>query len=223
MAKLLDDSISSESTGDTKKELAKQDAKIIDLSKIDAQELRKEIKQAEYKAIEIEDLKSFLEKKLQDMINRNCTRDRFSLRFRNIIDRYNAGGTENEDYYEQLVQLLEDMKKEQERPKIEGLTEEELELYDLLIRGRKLTKEEEIKVKIAAKTLFQKLTQEKESLLIIDWYKDEEPKGKVRTAIETALNELPLSYDKECFDAKTNLLLNHFIDMAIQGYGWIAA
>ena len=223
MAKLLDASISSESTGNTKIELAKQDAKIIDLSKIDAQELRKEIKQAEYKAIEIEDLKSFIEKKLQDMINRNCTRDRFSVRFRNIIDRYNAGGTENEDYYEQLVQLLEDMKKEQERPKMEGLTEEELELYDLLIRGRKLTKEEEIKVKLAAKKLFQKLTDERESLLIIEWYKDEAPRGRVRSAIETVLNELPPSYDKECFDAKTNLLLNHFIDMAIQGYGWIAA
>ena len=31
------------------------------------------------------------------------------------------------------------------------------------------------------------------------------------------------SYDKDSFEAKTNLLLNHFIDMAIQGYGWIAA
>lgn len=39
-----------------------------------------------------------------------------------------------------------------------------------------------------------------------------------------ALNEdLPMCYDRGSFEAKTNLLLNHFIDMAIQGYGWIAA
>ena len=32
---------------------------------------------------------------------------------------------------------------------------------------------------------------------------------------------LPESYDKEVFNVKTELLLNHFIDMAVQGYGWI--
>lgn len=29
--------------------------------------------------------------------------------------------------------------------------------------------------------------------------------------------------DKESFESKISLLLNHFIDMAIQDYGWIAA
>lgn len=196
----------------------------IDLSKIDAEELRKEIKRAEYKAIEIEDLKAFLEKTLQDMLNRNCTRDKFSQRFRNIIDRYNAGGSENEDYYELLIKLLEDLQKEQQRANTEELTEEELELYDLLIKGRKLTKAEEQKVKLAAKSLYKKLTEEKSQLLVVDWYKDEQPKSRVKSAMEYTLNEyLPNSYDKDAFDAKINLLLNHFIDMAIQGCGWIAA
>jgi type I restriction enzyme R subunit len=148
----------------------------------------------------------------------------FSQRFKNIIDRYNAGGSENEDYYEQLVKLLEDLKKEQERPNTEGLTEEELEVYDLLVRGKKLTKAEEQKVKLAAKNLYKKLTTERDELLVVDWYKDDQPRLKVKSAIEYALNEdLPESYDKEVFEAKINLLLNHFIDMAIQGYGWIAA
>ena len=34
---------------------------------------------------------------------------------------------------------------------------------------------------------------------------------------------LIMSYDKETFAAKINLLLTHFIDMAVQGYGWVAA
>lgn len=144
--------------------------------------------------------------------------------FNAIIDRYNAGGSENEDYYEQLVKLLEEMQKEQERPNAEGLTEEELEVYDLLVRGKKLTQAEEQKVKLAAKNLFKKLTTEKAELLVVAWYKDDQPRLKVKSAIEYALNEdLPLCYDKESFEAKTNLLLNHFVDMAIQGYGWIAA
>ena len=122
------------------------------------------------------------------------------------------------------IPKLEEMQKEQERHKAEGLSEEELEVYDLLVRGKKLTQEEEQKVKLAAKNLFKKLTEEKTELLVVDWYKDDQPRMKVKSAIEYALNEdLPDSYDKDSFDAKTNLLLNHFIDMAIQGYGWIAA
>lgn len=198
--------------------------KAIDLSKIDAEKLREEIKQAQYKAIEIDDLKAFLEKTLQDMLRQNCTRDKFSERFKNIIDRYNAGGSENEDYYEQLIKLLEDLKKEQQRANEEGLTEEELEMYDMLIRDRKLTKEEEQRVKLAAKNLYKKLTADREKLLVLDWYKDEQPKMKVKWAIKRSLNaDLPPSYDKDSFDSKINLLLNHFMDMAIQRYGWIAA
>ena len=223
MAAVLDSSVSSD-TADDQQEFAIHGTKIIDLSKINVDELRAEIKRAVYKAIEIDDLKVFLEKALQDMISRNCTRMQFSQRFKNIIDRYNAGGSENEDYYEQLVKLLEDLQKEQARPNMEGLTEEELEVYDLLIRGKKLTKAEEQKVKLAAKNLYKKLTTEREELLVVDWYKDDQPRLKVKSAIEYALNEdLPESYDKEVFEAKINLLLNHFIDMAIQGYGWIAA
>ena len=54
----------------------------------------------------INDLKEYLEKALEQMINRNCTRVKFSERYKRIIDSYNAGGTENEEYYEQLVKLL---------------------------------------------------------------------------------------------------------------------
>lgn len=224
MAEVLDYSVEATKKEDEQKTFAIHGTKVIDLSKIDAQELREEIKQAQYKAIEIEDLKVFLEKTLADMMNRNCTRDKFSSRFRNIIDRYNAGGSENEDYYEQLIKLLEDLQSEQKRANTEGLTEEELELYDLLIRGRKLTKEEERAVKLAAKNLYKKLTSERKDLLIVDWYKDEQPKMRVKSAIEYSLNEdLPQSYDKASFESKISLLLNHFIDMAIQGYGWIAA
>lgn len=198
--------------------------KVIDLSKVDVDELRKEIRVAKYKAIEIDDLKEFIEQALQQMLNKNITRQKFSERFKNIIDRYNAGGSENEDYYEQLVQLIEDLKKENERPEAEGLTEEELEIFDLLIAGKKLTQAEEQKVKLSAKNLFQKLTAEKKDLLVVDWYKDEQPRAKVKSAIESSLNaDLPDSYDIASFRSKIDLLMNHFIDMAVQGYGWVAA
>lgn len=224
MANVLDSSVSSSTAEESEQQFAIHGTKVIDLSKINVEELRAEIKKAVYKAIEIDDLKAFIEKALQEMIGKNCTRMQFSQRYKGIIDRYNAGGSENEDYYEQLVKLLEELKNEQNRPNTEGLTEEELEIYDLLVKGKKLTQAEEQKVKLAAKNLYNKLTIDKDELLVVDWYKDDQPKLKVKSAIESALDkDLPESYDKEAFEAKTNLLLNHFIDMAIQGYGWIAA
>ena len=158
------------------------------------EQLKKEIKIAQYKAVEIDDLKAFIEQALQQMLNRNCTRQKFSQRFRNIIDRYNAGGSENEDYYKQLLQLIEDMKAEDKRPEAEGLSEEELEIFDLLIAGKKLTKADVQKVKLSAKNLFKKLTTEKSELMVVDWYKDDQPREKVKKAIESSEYVLTCPY-----------------------------
>lgn len=156
------------------------------------------------------------------MINKNCERIKFSERFKNIIDQYNAGGSESEDYYEQLLQLIEDMKNEDKRAETECLAEEELEMFDLLIKGRKLTKDEEQKVKLAAKNLYKKLTEEKQNLFVVDWYKDNQASTTVKDAIISSLDaDLPQSFDKDAFDSKINLLLNHFVDMSVQHYGWL--
>lgn len=198
--------------------------KAIDLSKIDAKQLRKEIKAAKYKAIEINDLKAYMAKVLEQMLKKNCTRMKFSERFKNIIDSYNAGGTKNEEYYEQLVKLLEELQQENNRAKVEGLNEEELEIYDLLIAGKKLTQAEEQKVKLSAKNLFKKIMDNRNSLLVVDWYKDEQPCAKLRDEVEKSLNaDLPESYDTTSFGSKVSLLMDHFVDMAVQGYGWIGA
>ena len=222
MGQVLDSSIISQKAEDNDEGYVIHGTKVIDLSKLDVDELKKEIKTASYKAVEIDDLKLFIDTALQQMIDKNCTRDKFSIRFKNIVDRYNAGGSENEDYYEQLLQLIEDLKKESERPNLMGLSEEELEIYDLLIKGKNLTKAEEQKVILSAKNLFKKLSENRNNLFVADWYKDEQPKAKVKDAIMEALDaDLPESYDKEVFVVKTDLLLNHFIDMAVQGYGWV--
>lgn len=47
---------------------------------------------------------------------------------------------------------------------------------------------------------------------------------KLKYEVELSLNDdLPESYDKAAFDSKVSLLMNHFVDMAVQGYGWIGA
>lgn len=140
--------------------------KVIDLSKVDVEQLRKEIKVAKYKAIEINNLKEYIEQALEQMLNKNCTRTKFSERFKRIIDSYNAGGTENEDYYEQLLKLLEELRQEDNRANTKGLTEEELEIYDLLIVGKKLTQDEDRKVKLSAKNLYKKLVDNRSMVIL---------------------------------------------------------
>ena len=222
MGQVLDNSIISQKAEDNDEGCVIHGTKVIDLSKIDVDQLKTEIKVAPYKAVEIDDLKMFIDEVLKQMMDKNCTRDKFSVRFKNIVDRYNAGGSENEDYYAQLLQLIEDLKKESERSNLMGLSEEELEIFDLLIKGKSLTKVEEQKVILSAKNLFKKLNENRNSLFVVDWYRGEQPKARVKNAImETLDADLPDSYDKEVFIVKTELLLNHFIDMAVQGYGWV--
>ena len=224
MGQVLDNSIISQKAEDNDDGYVIHGTKVIDLSKIDVDQLKREIKVAPYKAVEIDDLKAFIDEALKQMMDKNCTRDKFSVRFKNIVDRYNAGGSENEDYYEQLLQLIEDLKKESERPNLMGLSEEELEIFDLLIKGKNVTKAEEQKVILSAKNLYKKLNENRSSLFVVDWYRGEQPKARVKNAImETLDADLPDSYDKEVFIVKIDLLLNHFIDMAVQGYGWVAA
>ena len=224
MAVKLDQSVTSTNQVCDDADYVIHQGKVIDLSKINVDDLRKEISLTPYKALEIEDLRIFIEQLLKQMINKDCTRISFAERYKSIINRYNAGGSENEDYYEKLLQLIEELKKEQGRSTDLGLEEEELEIYDLLIQGKKLTKAEEQKVILAAKNLYQKLKAEKDNFLVVDWYKDEQPRKKVFSLIQISLNnDLPESYDRVSFVDKTNLLMNHFIDMAVQGYGWVTA
>lgn len=222
MAEVLDRSVTA-AEADDKDKYVIHEGKVIDLSKLDVDDVKKVLDSTPYKALEIEDLRAFIEKALEQMINKNCTRIVFSERYKGIIDSYNAGGSENEDYYEKLLELIEELKHEQDRASQMDLEEEELEIFDLLIKGRKLTKAEEQKVKLAAKNLYKKLLEEKDKVMVVDWYKDEQPKQKVLKIIQISLdNDLPVSYDREAFCTKANLLMNHFMDMAIQGYGWIA-
>lgn len=224
MEQVLDNSVrSSDALEDKNNQFAVYNNKVIDLSKINLDDLKKELEITTYRAIEIDNLKEYIERALKQMINMNVTRQKFSERYKNIVDRYNAGNSQNEDYYNQLIDLINLLKNEQNRANLEGLNDEELELYDLLRKDKKLTKEEEQKVKLAAKNLFEKLTKEKEDLLVVDWYKDLNTTLRVKNAIAVSLDkDLPDSYDKTSFENIILMILMHFIDMAVNSYGWIS-
>jgi type I restriction enzyme R subunit len=203
-------------------EIAKQ-SKEIDLSKLDIDKLREQFKKIKYKNIEIANLREYIAKKLEQMIKRNLTRSNFAEIFQNIIDNYNAGGSTNDDFFEKLLEFMEKLKAEEERHIKEDLTEEELEIFDLL-RKEKLTAMEEKKVKLAAKMLYETLIKKKSELFVVGWYNDPQPKEKVKSEIISVLNSfLPDSYGREIFTKRSNIVYEHIIDQAITGFGWIAS
>ena len=196
--------------------------KEIDLSKIDIDELRDMFKRKKNKNLEIANLREHIEKKLAQMLRRNVTRTDFAERFRNIIDAYNAGGSQNDDFYEKILKFMEELRAEEERHVKEDLTEAELEIFDLL-RKEKLTIEEEKRVKLAAKELYSTLLARKSELFVVGWHNDPQPKERVRSAIVNCLNNsLPDSYDRDIFTTKSTIVYEHIVDQAMMGYAWVA-
>ena len=156
VGELLDESLVVDDGGtlkDSKPELRiTQSGKTWDLSKINFDKLQEDFKTASHKNIEIADLRAFIQKKLEQMLKQNATRTDFATRLQGIIDAYNAGSSSADNYFDELMKFAKDMKAESERHIREELSEDELELFDLLKKD-KMTKEEEQKVRLAAKSL----------------------------------------------------------------------
>ncbi len=199
-----------------------QKGRVWDLSKLNFEKLKEEFKDVKYKNIQIAEMRAFIEDKLRQMMEQNHTRVDFAQRFQQIIDQYNAGGSSTENYFEDLVTFAASMKEEDERHVREGLTEDELELYDTL-RKDKLTKAEEQAVKLAAKHLITRLLDEHPKVLVQDWWKDGQTQLKVKTAVEEVLDQdLPDSYDRITFKEKSDNVFDLIVDFATKGRKWVA-
>ena len=199
-----------------------QRGKSWDLSKIDFDKLREEFTEAPYKNIEIADLRAFIEHKLELMLQANTTRVDFAERLQKIIDSYNTGGTSNEQFYEDLLKYTRDMKTEDERHVREEMTEDELELFDLLKKDG-LTQDETKKVKLAARHLLTRLLEADPKVLVQDWFKDRQTQEVVRSTVRQVLDEdLPVSYDRSVFQQKFERVFEVMVDYASHGRKWAA-
>ncbi len=78
MEQVLDNSVSSsDAIEDKNNQFAVYKNKVIDLSKINLDDLKKKLETTPYRAIEIDDLKEYIERALKQMINMNVTRQNF--------------------------------------------------------------------------------------------------------------------------------------------------
>ncbi len=169
----------------------------IDLSKIDYEALAEDFK-AGNQAIKYERLRGKVAGKVQYMLSRNKKRINYQEEFQRMIDEYNQGSANQEIHYYKLLQFMKKLAEEDERHIREGLTEEELVLYDIVLLPEiQLSEDEKDRIKMIVRTLLAMLKKEK---LRADWNAPsaKQPvKAQVRNAIKAALMEMPGPYLQE--------------------------
>lgn len=146
-------------------------------------------------------LREDAEDKAQKMAAANPTRQHLVERLERLVADYNAGSVDAEQFFEALKAFIGEMDEEEQRAAREGLSDEELAIFDLLTNPEpKLTKAEEQEVKRVARSLLERLH---DLTGAIDWVRGQETRGAVRTEIRQWLNELPESpYPQALWNSK---------------------
>ena len=157
--------------------------KIKDLSLLDANALKDFFEKLDNKNIQFEGMKVELEEKITEMVRKNKKRLKFMERLNELLDMYNSGAHDIDHLFDELVDLAKDLSEEEQRAAKEHLNEEELAVFDLLLKDKLNPKEVDI-VKKAAKDLLKKLKTER---LVLDWRETEIGRAGVKTAISDVL------------------------------------
>ena len=106
------------------------------------------------------------------------------------------------------------MTEEEQRASREELSEEELEVFDILKKD-KMTKAETIQVKTAARSLLAKMKEKKQELFPQFWYKDSALLSNVYIFIGDELDSiLPPSYDTALFREKKERVYRRVVQRA---------
>lgn len=140
----------------------------------------------------------------------NPTRADWLEKFQKLIDEYNAGSHNVEEFFKRLVEFAKDLNEEERRGVAEHLNEEQLAVYDLLMRpAPDLTDTEIAQVKKVAESLLELLRREK---IVLDWRKEQRSRAAVRLAVETKLDELPDKFDTDLYREKCDAVYQHVYD-----------
>ena len=127
-----------------------------------------------------------------------------------MIDDYNAGSVNIDEYLRRLIELSKTLTAEEERAVREGMTEEELAIFDLLTQPDPvLTDEERETVKASAKKLLDHLHEK----LVQDWRRKVATTNDINSTIRRVLDEsLPETpYTVDIFHTKVQLVFDHVL------------
>ncbi len=178
----------------------------IDLGLIDFEKLEEEYGGRKHTAADR--LARLLRRRSSESASRNPTRLDFVRQIEELIEEYNAGSLNIDEYLRRLIRLTQNLDEDEKRVAAEGISEAELAIFDLLTRpGPNLTTEERDAVKAIAKHLLDTVTDK----LVLDWRKRQRSRSAVRVAVGQSLDALPDAYDDEMFEEKRNVVFDHLL------------
>ena len=178
----------------------------LDLSKIDFEKLAQTFTQSSHKRTEAEKLRALLTGRVNQLARLNKSRVNFADRLQTMIDDYNLGSANIEDFFKQLIEFGQELDAEGERAAREGLTEEGLAIFDLVMQGGpELGRRGEVKA--MTHQLIEKL---KGNALVLDWRKKQQTKARVRKAIRDELRSIEASQQE--IDALIKTIYAHVYD-----------
>jgi type I restriction enzyme, R subunit len=186
-----------------------QGAALIDLNEIDWEVLAGRFAKGK-KRTEAEKLRAAVAAKVAMLASLNPTRGDWAERFQQLIDEYNAGSVNVEAFFQRLIEFTKALNEEERRGLAENLDEEQLAIYDLLMRpAPELTEVERKQVKRVAESLLELLKREK---LVLDWRKEQRARAGVRLAVEEQLDKLPEKFTTDLYERKCDAVYQHVFD-----------
>lgn len=196
-----------------------QASKVYDLSKIDFKILRDEFaKKVRRKNTALKDIRDVVEAKLQAMLAMNPERMDFYKRYQEIISDYNheKDRVTIEETFARLLALSQSMDEEQRRHVVEGLSEEELVLFDLLQKPN-LSKKDREKVKRSSQSLLQSIECHLKNFE--NWTAKEQTRADVETfVIDHVLLTLPQPpYNEEEAQQMAAKIYDFVLQQALSG------
>ncbi len=188
---------------------SKDDEDPVDLSRVDFEALKKRFEQGR-KNTEAEKLRGKVNTKLRQMVRLNKTRTDYQEKLQKLIDEYNSGSLNIDLYFKELIKMAQELNEEDQRAVSEGLSEEELALFDLLTKPEiSMTEREKAEVKKVARDLLATL---KKGKLVLDWRKRQQARASVRVAVEQKLDELPDAFNEDIYWTKVEAVYQHVYD-----------
>jgi type I restriction enzyme R subunit len=192
----------------------KEPSRLYDISKIDFARLRQEFQRSPAKNTTVQSLKEVIEKKLLKMLMQNPTRTDFQKHYEEIVNDYNSekDRVTIEATFEALLKLVDALSDEEQRAVKNGLSEEALALFDLLLKPD-LTKKEIDRIKKVAEGLYKTIRAELDRIQNFTAKQStrDEIKVKIKDFLWDEKTGLPESFAPQEVDERTEAVFKHLL------------
>jgi type I restriction enzyme R subunit len=182
---------------------------LFDLAAVDWKGLEEAFKQGRPRTA-AQRLRSLLSARITVLVRLNPVRVDLVERFEKLVADYNAGSMNTETFFQELLKFGDTLTEEEARSLAEGLSEEQLAIFDLLMRpAPELSEDEKTQVKRVAEELLAILKRDK---IVLDWRKEQSTRAAVRVAVEETLDRLPEKFTRQLYAQKCDGVYQHVFD-----------